>query len=72
MPPDHAPGVIPKFLHDNGVNMIIASGMGTRAQEFFTQFGIEVVIGAPSLDAEEVVKQYLAGTLATGDNICDH
>jgi Mrp family chromosome partitioning ATPase/predicted Fe-Mo cluster-binding NifX family protein len=71
-PPPHAPGVIPKFLKENGVGVIIAGGMGRRAQGFFEEYGIRVVVGAPLLEAEEVVRQYLDGTLQTGDNICDH
>ena len=71
-PPAHEPGVLPKWLHDQGANLIIASGMGQRAQQLFSQAGIEVVIGAASDTPEAVVQAYLAGTLATGDNICDH
>ena len=32
-PPVHQPGVYPKFLADNGVNVIIAGGMGQKAQD---------------------------------------
>ncbi|MEW6202548.1 MAG: iron-sulfur cluster carrier protein MrpORP [bacterium] len=71
-PPPHEPGVLPKWLNEQGVNMIIAGGMGHRAQEFFQQYGITVVVGAPALEPEEIVKQYLAGTLVTSENICDH
>ena len=34
-PPPHAPGVLPKWLHEQGANVIIASGMGMRAQNLF-------------------------------------
>ena len=71
-PPQHEPGVLPRFLKENGATMIISGGMGWRAQQFFRDMGIEVVTGAPPLDPGEVVKQYLAGTLVTGDNLCDH
>jgi ATP-binding protein involved in chromosome partitioning len=72
VPPAHAPGVLPKWLAEQGATMIIAGGMGSRAQGLFTQSGIEVVIGAPSSPPEEVVAAYLAGTLQAGENICDH
>ncbi len=71
-PPAHAPGVLPKWLHEQGASVIIASGMGTRAQGLFNQNDISVVIGAPILEPEELTKQYISGTLKIGDNVCDH
>jgi predicted Fe-Mo cluster-binding NifX family protein len=71
-PPAHAPGVLPAWLKENGVNRIIAGGMGSRAQDLFTRSGIQVVVGASAVAAEALVKQHLAGTLKTGDNVCDH
>jgi len=71
-PPPHEPGVLPEWLQGQGVNLIIAGGMGRRAQDLFVEKGIEVLIGAPSLSPEELVGQYLQGALQTGDNICDH
>jgi predicted Fe-Mo cluster-binding NifX family protein len=72
VPPPHEPGVLPKWLHEMGANVIIAGGMGSRAQEFFTQYGIKVVIGAPPDHPQTVVLEYLKGTLETTGNICDH
>jgi len=71
-PPPHEPGLLPRWLNDQGASMIIAGGMGMRAQEFFTQYGIEVVIGAATLPPEEIVTSYLSGALETGANLCDH
>jgi hypothetical protein len=31
-----------------------------------------VVTGAPNLEPEELIRQYLAGELTTGANVCDH
>jgi len=71
-PPTHAPGVLPKWLHENNVSVIIAGGMGQRAQQLFIQNDIKVVVGASSNSPEELVSAYLENTLETGDNICDH
>ena len=71
-PPPHEPGALPRWLHDNSTSVIIASGMGQRAQQLFAQYGIDVVIGAPSHTPEELVSAYLQDTLVTGDNLCDH
>jgi len=71
-PPAHAPGVLPKWLHENNVSVIIASGMGQRAQQLFTQNDIKVIVGASYGSPEELVSAYLDNKLETGDNICDH
>ena len=71
-PPPHEPGVLPAWLAQQGVNLIIAGGMGQRAQGLFTQQNIEVVVGAPSEAPQDLVAHYLAGTLQVGDNACDH
>jgi len=71
-PPSHAPGALPKWLNENNVNIIIASGMGQRAQQLFDQNDIKVVIGASGQAPEELVSAYLENTLETGYNICDH
>lgn len=71
-PPAHEPGALPRWLHNLGVGVIIAGGMGRRAQAFFEDYGIEVVVGAASEDPLTLAKAYLDGALATGDNICDH
>jgi predicted Fe-Mo cluster-binding NifX family protein len=71
-PPPHEPGVLPRWLHEMGANIILAGGMGARAQELFNENGIKVVIGAPMDAPEPLVNQYLSGNLMTGDNICDH
>ena len=71
-PPPHAPGVIPSWLKDQGVSVVIASGLGRRAIAAFESSGITVVCGAPPEDPRDVVTAYLNGTLAAGENICDH
>ena len=45
-PPPHEPGVLPMWLHEQGADVIIAGGMGNRAQSLFAQNGIQVVVGA--------------------------
>lgn len=70
--PPHQPGLLPSWLAERGATMIIAGGMGQRAQDLFTQHGIHVVVGAPSDTPESLVGDYLAGTLQAGENVCDH
>jgi predicted Fe-Mo cluster-binding NifX family protein len=70
--PGHEPGLLPVWLAEKGVSVIIASGMGSRAQNLFKQNRIRVIIGALEGDPEKAVLDYISDTLATGDNICDH
>jgi ATP-binding protein involved in chromosome partitioning len=70
--PPHEPGVLPRWLHQQGADVIITGGMGQRAQQIFAQSGIQVVLGAPPDPADDVVTAYLNGSLQTGANPCDH
>lgn len=72
VPPPHEPGVLPQWLHELGVNVIIAGGMGQRAQQLFAQNSIKVVVGVQSRPIDEIVTDYLNGALEAGENICDH
>ena len=71
-PPPHEPGVLPRWLGEMGVNLIIAGGMGQRALGMFTEQGIRVITGAPNQEPVALVQGYLAGNLITGPNVCDH
>lgn len=71
-PPTHEPGVLPKWLAGLYVELIITGGMGQRAQQLFVQNNIKVLFGAPQTEPQELVKQYLQGKFAFGENICDH
>jgi Mrp family chromosome partitioning ATPase/predicted Fe-Mo cluster-binding NifX family protein len=71
-PPAHQPGVLPRWLSEQKADVIIAGGMGQRAQQLFAQNNIKVVVGASEQTPEQLVKDYLSDTLETGDNICDH
>jgi len=70
--PPHEPGLLPRWLAEKGAEMIIAGGMGGRAQGLFEQQSIAVVVGAPSDTPETIVSAYLDGSLRTGENVCDH
>jgi predicted Fe-Mo cluster-binding NifX family protein len=70
--PPHQPGMLPPWLAERGVNVIIAGGMGQRALELFARQNIKVVVGAAAGLPEKLVESFLAGTLEVGDNVCDH
>ncbi len=71
-PQEHQPGTYPKFLAGKGVKVIIAGGLGVKAQELFTQNNIEVFIGVNSDLPEKLVQQYLYDQLLSGQDLCDH
>jgi ATP-binding protein involved in chromosome partitioning len=71
-PPAHQPGVLPQWLKEQQADVIIAGGMGRRAQQLFEDNQIDVVVGASSCSLEELVNAFLNGALQTGANICDH
>ena len=70
--PPHEPGLLPRWLHERGANVIIAGGMGQRAHQLFVENGITVVVGAPAETPEQLASAYLSGTLHAGENRCDH
>lgn len=71
-PPVHQPGVYPKYLADQGVHVIIAGGMGQKAQDLFAMNNIEVYMGVQSGSPKDLVMNYLNNELQTGQNLCDH
>lgn len=69
--PGHEPGFLPRYLAEKGVQIIIAGGMGPRAQGLFTQQNIEFIVGVQG-PIDEVINQYLTGALQPGNDLCGH
>ena len=69
--PGHAPGAIPKFLHDLGCNVIITGGMGRRAQQFFQQYAIECFIGVQG-NVVSIIDDFLHNNITMGESTCSH
>ena len=67
---NHIPGKVPQFINEQGVNVMIAGGMGPRAIDMFTGLGIEVVTGAIGV-AGNVLQAYLGGQIS-GVEPCSH
>jgi len=71
-PPSHEPGLLPRWLAEKNVNVIIAGGMGQRAQDLFKANNIDVIVGAPSKSFTELVNDFMNSNLQGGANFCDH
>jgi predicted Fe-Mo cluster-binding NifX family protein len=70
--PPHQPGLLPAWLAKHGAELIIAGGMGQRAQALFSENGIQVLVGVAPQPVEKIIADYLANCLQVGSNICDH
>ena len=70
MPPAHGHGVLPRWLSERDVKVVIAGGIGSRALSLFEGTGITVVSGAPSHTPERIVREFLAGSLQTTSEAC--
>ena len=70
--PAHEPGLLPRWLAEHGATVILAGGMGQRAQMLFGQAGIQVCVGVTDGEPDELALSYAGGDLQTGQNICDH
>ncbi len=70
--PEHAHGAMVAFIKQHGTDEIICGGLGMGAVNMLAQMGIELHAGAPAIDIDEVVKQFLDGTIKYGDSSCHH
>ncbi len=69
--PGHRPGFLPGYLKERGVETIISGGMGAAAQLLFKNAGVDVIVGAKG-EIDDVIASYLAGTLQSTDEVCNH
>lgn len=69
--PGHEPGFLPVFLSEKGVDLIIAGGMGERAQGLFAERNIDTIVGA-SGSAKNALDSYLNGDLKSNNVFCKH
>jgi predicted Fe-Mo cluster-binding NifX family protein len=67
--PGHKPGLLPNLLHDTGVEVVIAGGMGQGAVDIFCSYDIRVITGADG-KADDAVAAYLQGKLQSSGPVC--
>jgi len=71
-PPPHEPGLLPKWLAEKGINVVLAGGMGNKAIQIFNYNEVDVHVGAPKKSAREIVQGFLDNTIEFSGNYCDH
>lgn len=67
--PGHSPGVIPQFLNEKGVKLIVCGGMGARASGLFEELGMEAIAGV-SGKIDDVIYKLEKGALEGGESLC--
>ncbi|MCR4602695.1 MAG: DUF134 domain-containing protein [Prevotella sp.] len=70
--PEHEHGAMPKFIAAQGCTDVLCGGLGPGAVNMLNQLGIQVHAGAPAIPIEELLSQYLGGTIVYGDGNCHH
>ena len=71
-PPEHVPGLYPRWVASFGVTDVIAGGMGQKAINLFNEQNINAFVGAPIDKAENLVNNFIAGNLSLNANYCNH
>jgi predicted Fe-Mo cluster-binding NifX family protein len=64
--PKHLPGVLPRRLHELGVDVVLANEMGDKARKLLEGQGMHVVLGVPPKPVNELVLDYLNEFAAKG------
>ena len=70
--PEHAHGAMVRFIQEHGATEVLCGGLGAGAVNMLKTVGIELHAGAPAIAVDDVVKQYLDGTIEYGDSSCHH
>jgi len=71
-PPEHVPGLYPRWVANFGVSDVIAGGMGQKAIDLFHQQNISAYTGAPVTTAENLVNAFIRGELELHASPCAH
>jgi predicted Fe-Mo cluster-binding NifX family protein len=62
----HKPGMVPGFIHDQGADVMLSGGMGRRAIDFFSQYGIKPATGATG-NVMDALNQFLGGGMTLAE-----
>jgi len=69
--PGHTPGVLPRWMKDLNVDIVIAGDMGPRARDLFASFGITVQT-CPPMSINSALEAFMKGELSGSSNSCHH
>lgn len=71
-PPEHVPGLYPRWVAGFGVTDVISSGMGQKAIDLFNEQNISAHTGAPVTTATDLVKSFVNNELELTVSSCGH
>lgn len=71
-PPDHEPGLYPRWVAGFGVTDVISGGMGQKAIQLFNDQKINAFVGAPPKAPRELVEDFVNNKLELTANYCHH
>ncbi len=69
--PGHSPGALPAWMKGHNVELVICGGMGPKAKDLFTQFGIGTITVEPA-EIDKIIQDYIDGKLTEGPSACNH
>ncbi|MCF7956459.1 MAG: hypothetical protein K9M75_11705 [Phycisphaerae bacterium] len=65
-PPSFSLITLPRWIHENDIDMILAGGMDQHVQELFTQNHIEVRVGYLNSSIKGVIESFIESQLEPG------
>lgn len=60
------------WVKDQGVDIVLAGGIGGRPAAALEELGIKVIAGCPAIEIETLVKSFINKQLELGENSCGH
>ncbi|MCD4664211.1 MAG: ATPase [Bacteroidales bacterium] len=70
--PVHKSSLLPNWLANHNVTDVIAYGIRHKTIEILNQYKINVFVGVKMKNPNELVNDFLEGTLETNGSLCDH
>ena len=68
--PPHQKGLLPKYLKENNIDVVITGNLGQMAINLMNNLGIECIRGVKG-NLVEVINAYVDGTLESKDIACN-
>lgn len=65
LPPFCEPELLPAWLSEKGITDIITSGIEYTAASIFKLNGVNVIIGTPVKENNEIIQDFINGTIET-------
>jgi len=69
--PPHHEGLLPKYLSDKGIEVVITGGIGKNAIDYLKKFNIKCYMNVQG-EASDVIKMYMNGSLKNHGEPCNH